>query len=99
MKVKCVGGICDGYTISIDGRYHKDDYVKVPIKVTFDLNDLYLHPYKMPDVSQAKYAYYKIVELQYKNPDYLLTFLTPPEWSIPQALAHLIGFHHGVSEA
>lgn len=95
MKLKCIGGNCDGQVIYVDSCYQCGDVIRVPNKFTFSVENT-IPQFEPPPYITNPYSFYKIEKFSYKNPDWKVWFLIPEKWNIIDAIRHLLASHHGL---
>lgn len=96
MKLKCVGGLCDGKIVDSRDAKYAGDSVRVALERCYNVVDFIEEFDKLPESISYLYTYYKIEKFYFKNPNYELTFLIPVDWTIPEAIQHLLASHHGI---
>jgi len=94
MKLKCIGGRCDGQIIEVDYDYRKGDIIRVPNKFVFSVENIITN--QPPSYISDPYSFYKIEEFNFKNPDLDFKFLIPEKWNITEAVRYLLASHHGL---
>lgn len=96
MKLKCIGGLSDGEIIDDANARYVGDTVRVPLKRYYNIVNFLEELSKIPENISNPYAFYRVEEFNFKNPDYRLTFLIPINWTLPEAIKHLLASHHGI---
>lgn len=97
MKLKCIGGPCDGKVQDIANYYREHDQIQIMGTIEFDLSSFEedLQAYregKLPDC--ILYHYYKIVYVYFSKTS-TLKFLTPMNWTREDAIRHAMGCADG----
>lgn len=102
MKIKCIGGLADGYLAHVHEGYVMGDLVRVPAKITFELESFEesvaaFREGRAPESMIAHYFIYKICALKYydnNGPRLNIPYLIPQNWHEMEALQHLFAAHH-----
>lgn len=94
MKLKCVGGNCDGDTVDVDRYLGLGDIVRAPAKIEFKILDfeeelLAFREGRTPEGFATPYHMYKI-EVIHCSKDNEIKFLIPMHWKIEDAIRHLL---------
>lgn len=96
MKLKCVGGLYDGKIVDSRDAKYAGERVRISVKRRCDIINSIEEFNKLPESITYQYVFYKIEKFNFKNPDYELTFLIPVDWTMPEAIQHLLASHHGI---
>jgi hypothetical protein len=91
LKLKCIGGLLDGYRYEVVDYYLKDDeMIQLPKPVTG--LTVSSDPLKMPKEIEMPVIYYKIKCLYFseKKNDYIYC-LIPLDWSFREAMIYQFG--------
>jgi len=96
--MKCIGGMCDGQLADVHAGYRTHDYVRVPAKITFELNSfeedlLAFKEGRTPEHFSIPYYEYKICVLSMSNPRRDLHYLCPVKWDEWEAIIYLFRSH------
>lgn len=97
MRLKCIGGFCDGQSHSVDDNFRTGDLTRVPAQITFELNTFEedLDAFREGRTSKnfsVPYYIYKLSTLHFANrPNDILKFLIPAEWSDREAVIYQFG--------
>lgn len=86
MKLKCIGGFCDGRLVHVEDYFMREgEYVRVPkpilsvrIEASFD---------EIPEEIEVCYLIYKVATFCFKSGDYYW-FLIPENWTNKEAMLH-----------
>ncbi|MDE2031364.1 MAG: hypothetical protein KGI58_03865 [Patescibacteria group bacterium] len=86
MKLKCIGGECDGKIMNVDYWYRTGDHVRVQKVPDYVITD-YVEDLKSMTV---EFYLYKIACLHFSKDD-KMQFLIPHDWSDKQAILYQFG--------
>jgi hypothetical protein len=94
MKLKCVGGNCDGDTVDVDSYLGLGDMVRARARIEFKVVDFEeslqaFRDGKTPESLSVPYHYYKIEEFNFYEGG-KIKFLIPMHWEIEDAIRHLL---------
>jgi hypothetical protein len=99
MKLKCIGGTCDGKIQDIADHFREHDQVQIKGKIEFNLpsfeEDLQaFREGRTPDYMCVPYHYYKLAYIHFSKTS-TLKFLIPMNWTSEDAIRHILGCADG----
>jgi hypothetical protein len=97
MKLKCIGGPCDGDFHSVDNNFRSGDLTRVPAKIEFNIGSFEeeltaFREGRTPKNFSIPYYMYKLSTLHFSDRgNDILKFLIPVEWSDREAVIYQFG--------